>query len=339
MKISFLIRTYNEEENLGRALELIYSQLGKHKIQVVIVDSGSTDNTLVIARKYECEIIHILPENFTWGYSLNLGFNQAISDYIVVISAHCFLTSLDFINNLEILTKTYPNIVAFYGKQKPIKNYDPFEERELAEWYPDIEEIIIDKSRLFGVSNACAVVKKAAWIAHRFDENVPSLEDGIWATSIVSFNSPIMYTNKISVFHSHPFDASYIYRKWYWRTYESNLFLKKFLFSNVWKNKVKNIFYRYYLFIKTLFELIGYKKFFQNKYAYISYAEIFSFLRIKNLAIYNAYIDSENNKECERDYWKLDIPILVDVLSRNLNKLQEKLKNERSSLYNNNKLL
>ena len=43
--VSIIIRSYNEEEHIGRLLEGIFEQSVKN-IEVIIVDSGSTDKTL-----------------------------------------------------------------------------------------------------------------------------------------------------------------------------------------------------------------------------------------------------------------------------------------------------
>src|SRR4030066_1052634 len=85
--ISVLIRTKNEEKYLGQTLSVIFSQTRKD-IEVLIVDSGSTDKTLEAAREFPVTIFEIKPKDFTWGYALNYGFQRASGKYIVCLSAH-----------------------------------------------------------------------------------------------------------------------------------------------------------------------------------------------------------------------------------------------------------
>jgi len=60
-KISIIIRTLNEEKYLGELLEKIKCQkIQDYIIQIVIVDSGSTDNTLLIAKKFNAKILYYL---------------------------------------------------------------------------------------------------------------------------------------------------------------------------------------------------------------------------------------------------------------------------------------
>jgi len=52
---SIIIRAYNEEKHIGRLLRGIQEQ-DLHDVQVILVDSGSTDGTRDVARAYPVEI-------------------------------------------------------------------------------------------------------------------------------------------------------------------------------------------------------------------------------------------------------------------------------------------
>jgi len=47
---SIVIRAYNEEKNIGRLLMGINQQTIKKDVEVILVDSGSTDDTVVVAK-------------------------------------------------------------------------------------------------------------------------------------------------------------------------------------------------------------------------------------------------------------------------------------------------
>jgi len=72
MTISIIIRAFNEEKSIGRLLFGI-SQQTLSDVEVILVDSGSTDSTLAIASQYPVRIEHIDPQEFTFGRSLNRG--------------------------------------------------------------------------------------------------------------------------------------------------------------------------------------------------------------------------------------------------------------------------
>jgi rhamnosyltransferase len=88
--VSVVIRTLNEQKHLVELLDTIQRQDQTYfEIETVIIDSGSTDNTLKIAESYGCRITHIKKEDFTFGKSLNDGCDFANGDYLVFVSGHC----------------------------------------------------------------------------------------------------------------------------------------------------------------------------------------------------------------------------------------------------------
>lgn len=56
--------------------------------QVIVVDSGSTDGTLAIVRSFPTTLIQIRPEDFTYGYALNLGVANVDAELVATLSAH-----------------------------------------------------------------------------------------------------------------------------------------------------------------------------------------------------------------------------------------------------------
>jgi FkbM family methyltransferase len=74
--ISVVIRCLNEADGIGRLLQGIAAQTVKAD-QIVVVDSGSTDGTLAIARRHNVDIHKIKPAEFSFGRSLNRGIAAA----------------------------------------------------------------------------------------------------------------------------------------------------------------------------------------------------------------------------------------------------------------------
>ena len=92
MLVSIVVRTYNEAKHLPALLEAIGAQTVPHAIETIVVDSGSDDGTLDIARNHDCRVVHIAKNDFTFGKSLNVGCEAARGDVLVFVSGHCVPT-------------------------------------------------------------------------------------------------------------------------------------------------------------------------------------------------------------------------------------------------------
>ena len=74
--IGVVIRTLNESELIGRCLETLHGQQGGFELDVLVVDSGSTDSTLEIARDRGARILELAPTEFDYSKALNVGIEQ-----------------------------------------------------------------------------------------------------------------------------------------------------------------------------------------------------------------------------------------------------------------------
>lgn len=87
MTISFTVRTNNEERSISKVLEGIFKQDIVHPCEVILVGSGSVDNTVSIAKVFGCSIIRLRPEEFSFGGALNMVENST-GEILVGRSGH-----------------------------------------------------------------------------------------------------------------------------------------------------------------------------------------------------------------------------------------------------------
>ncbi len=85
--LSIIIRTLNEEKWLKDSLLAIKNQTIRNT-EVIIVDSGSTDKTLDIAKKFNCKIVQINQKDFSYPYALNIGVKNAKAEIVGILSGH-----------------------------------------------------------------------------------------------------------------------------------------------------------------------------------------------------------------------------------------------------------
>lgn len=88
MKISVVINTYNADKYLAEVLESV-----KRFDEIVICDMESTDNTLSIAKKYNCKIVTFPKEGHTYVEpARNFAIHQASHPWVLVVDADELVT-------------------------------------------------------------------------------------------------------------------------------------------------------------------------------------------------------------------------------------------------------
>lgn len=89
-EISIIVPVYNEKRFIKECLCSIYAQdYPSNKIEVIVVDGHSTDNTVQIIRNNFPKVIVLYNPDKIVPVSMNLGIKQAKGDYIIRLDAHC----------------------------------------------------------------------------------------------------------------------------------------------------------------------------------------------------------------------------------------------------------
>lgn len=82
-KVSVVIPTLNAGPEFPWLLQKLFAQKDIGNIEIVIVDSGSKDETVTIAKKAGCVVVEILPAEFSHSYARNRGADEATGDYLL----------------------------------------------------------------------------------------------------------------------------------------------------------------------------------------------------------------------------------------------------------------
>ncbi|MBP2673622.1 MAG: rfbN [Deltaproteobacteria bacterium] len=81
--ISVIVPVMNGGEALAELFRKIRSQKKVEEVEIIVLDSGSTDDSAAIAESFGCRVIGIPREEFNHGATRNVGAGQAKGDYLV----------------------------------------------------------------------------------------------------------------------------------------------------------------------------------------------------------------------------------------------------------------
>lgn len=198
MNCSIVIRAYNEEKHIGRLLEGIRQQTIRD-VEIILVDSGSTDGTVSVAESFGARIVRIPSDQFTFGRSLNLGIQAATRELIVVASAHVYPVYPDW---LESLLRPFEDdrVALTYGKQRGPATAHFSEQQIYHQWYPDTSK---PRQATAFCNNANAAIQKRLWERNPYDEQLTGLEDLAWAKWAREQGYEIAYVAEAEIIHVH----------------------------------------------------------------------------------------------------------------------------------------
>lgn len=191
---SVIVRTRNSASTLQATLAALAAQTVPTR--VVIVDSGSTDGTLEIARRSAAEIVELDPATFSYGRALNAGIAAAATGEVVfAVSSHAVLSRRDWLER-SLAYYADPAVVAVCGAGADADGL-PFtgvirQDLKLARAHP-----------FWGLTNTAASWRTGSVRSHPFDEALQACEDKEWALRVLALGGVIVVDPLLAVDSSH----------------------------------------------------------------------------------------------------------------------------------------
>ncbi len=123
--ISIVIPAYNEEHNIARCLDsILASDYPKNKLELLVIDDGSKDNTLKIAKKYEKKGVKVFhKKNSGKANSLNYGIKRAKGEILATLDADSYILPDTIRKMLPHFNEEAVVAVTSAVKTEPPKNF------------------------------------------------------------------------------------------------------------------------------------------------------------------------------------------------------------------------
>jgi rhamnosyltransferase len=221
--ISIVIPVKNGGADLERCLEAIAAQKlpAGEDVELVVVDSGSRDGSLELARRHGALVREIPPHEFNHGSSRNLGAAASSGELLVFISQDATPIGEGWLECLTAPLRDGERVGGVYGRQVANDDATPPERYFLDFLYgpaprvqsaAGVHELSMETT-LF--SNANGAIRRSLWERFPFVEDIIMSEDQDWSRRALLDGWEIVYAPNAAVRHSHPYTLRSAFRRFF----------------------------------------------------------------------------------------------------------------------------
>lgn len=233
--VSIIIPVKNEQRYIEKCLEAVFMQETDFRFEVLVIDSGSVDQTPVLVNKFKSvKRITIKSEEFAHGRTRNLGARNTSGDFLVFLNADAVPADKNWLNPLVHTIKQDQSIAGVFSRHIPREDCHLYMVRDLLKSMPDKKMIKTSVHRLDSMlfSTVSSIIRREVWLEYPFEDEIPIAEDQDWGKRILKSGYKIIYQPESRVCHSHNYSNAELYR------------LKKSVGRSVrlFENQVLNIF-------------------------------------------------------------------------------------------------
>jgi rhamnosyltransferase len=207
--ISVIVPVKNGGDQLRRCLHGISRQQTSEQVETLVVDSGSTDGSLEVARATDARIIEIEPSDFRHGRTRNLAARAAHGELLVFTTQDAYAGDAQWLERLCAPLREDGGLAGVYGRQIPHSDAIPPERFLLNFLYGPESRVQREAdpaslsfwTTLF--SNSNSALKRSLWERFPFADDLIWAEDQDWARRVLLAGYAIRYESEAVVHHSH----------------------------------------------------------------------------------------------------------------------------------------
>lgn len=185
--------------------------------ELLVIDSGSGDGSVELARAGGARVHEIPPEEFGHGRTRNLAMELTSGDIV------CFLTQdavpePGWLDAHAAAFQLDPKVGAVYGPHLPWPDTSPTLARELEEFFesmtPDGEPVLQREGDLAFMSNVNASYSRACWEEIRF-EDIAYAEDQAFGRAMLAAGWTKVFHPRAAVRHAHDYGPVEFARRYF----------------------------------------------------------------------------------------------------------------------------
>lgn len=224
--VSVVIPTKNAGEYIDELLDMLLNQKTEFTYEIIVVDSGSKDQTQECVKSKGVELRVIDPKTFNHGNTRNEAIEHARGQYIAFLTQDALPENEKWLQSMVDPFFRIKNCAGVFGKHHPRPDCNPMVARDIIGHFVSLynnEETVnslfgaesqmeIEQKRFFSNVNSC--LNREVWEKHPFP-TTNYCEDQMWAETVLKNGYSTVYSPKAAVFHSHSFPFLEMFRRYY----------------------------------------------------------------------------------------------------------------------------
>ncbi len=219
-RVSIVIPTLNAAAWLPELFRLLAGQQPQAPDEIVLIDSGSTDATLALARaQSHVRVLEI--EDFTHGGARNLGIREATGAIVVLMTQDAQPADPYWLQAL-VQPLEDSNVAGVYSRQVPREDASAMERFFLAHYFPvgprEVRQHPGSGEPMYPetfFSNVSSAARRDTWLRFPFDETLLMSEDQQFARDVLSAGLALVYEPASVVRHSHCYGLRQTFKRYF----------------------------------------------------------------------------------------------------------------------------
>ena len=219
--ISIVIPVLNAAAFLPKLLPALSSQRPTPPLEIILMDSCSTDETVALAGRHPgTRVINV--EKFSHSGTRNRGIQEARGDLVVLMTQDAIPANSEWLHEL-IAPFQDPQVAASFSRQLPRPDASPMERYFLATHFPATGKIyhrqpgqqhLAFQKDVF-LSNVSAALRRETALRYPFETHLIMSEDQQFARDVLMADLKVAYVPASLVWHSHNYTLTQALKRYF----------------------------------------------------------------------------------------------------------------------------
>jgi len=222
-RVSVVVPTWNAGSQFARTLQAIRAQALDDPYEMLVIDSGSTDNTLEICARHEVRTLTVPHESFGHGRTRNEAIAACSGEYVVLTVQDAIPANDRWLAALVRALDNTPRAAGAYSRHLPHdgagfvarqvatywhKHLGKRTEQYVADWNAFERLSLAEKQTLCTFNDVSSILRRSVWEQHPLPD-LDYAEDLAWAHQVMRAGHSIVYEPDSVIHHSHERSAGY----------------------------------------------------------------------------------------------------------------------------------